>query len=272
MPGSVGLYGFGPVRTRDAYFTGLNINATASSRTAITSGTGGTAGRLAVGDVLIRDPNGQDTGLGFDFTQPQTSYLHEQALVVVALKQPKVGTYSDGTNTFYPQDFVGIECSEMVSASVKANATAGVTILGLANASCALQTLGTALGLGGAGVTAASLTDSSGGTVSTTLAAQTLPTALTHAVGTADATVDDVGGAFNQTTLNNNFKEVTTTLAAIRAQLVVLQNATATLAAGVNVCFKALTLGKALAMQTADTSSTAAVKNVRLGSAQPSNI
>jgi hypothetical protein len=33
--------------------------------------------------------------------------------------------------------------------------------------------------------------------------------ALTHAVGTADGTVDDVGGAFNQTTLNNNFKELT---------------------------------------------------------------
>jgi hypothetical protein len=34
--------------------------------------------------------------------------------------------------------------------------------------------------------------------------------ALTHAVGTADGTVDDVGGAFNQTTLNNNFKELST--------------------------------------------------------------
>lgn len=31
--------------------------------------------------------------------------------------------------------------------------------------------------------------------------------ALTHAVGTADGTVDDVGGAFNQTTLNNNFRD-----------------------------------------------------------------
>lgn len=76
------------------------------------------------------------------------------------------------------------------------------------------------------------ITDSSGGAASTTaIAAQTLPTALTHSVGTADATVDDVGAAFNQTTLNNNFKEVTTTLAAIRTQLSALRDAVATLAA-----------------------------------------
>lgn len=36
---------------------------------------------------------------------------------------------------------------------------------------------------------------------------------LTHAVGTADGTVADVGGAFNQGTLNDNFKELTTYLA-----------------------------------------------------------
>lgn len=40
-------------------------------------------------------------------------------------------------------------------------------------------------------------------------------TALTHSVGTADGTVDDVGGSFNQTTLNNNFKELTTHINAI---------------------------------------------------------
>lgn len=38
---------------------------------------------------------------------------------------------------------------------------------------------------------------------------------LTHAVGTADGTVDDVTGAFDQTILNNNFKEVTTQIAAL---------------------------------------------------------
>lgn len=43
---------------------------------------------------------------------------------------------------------------------------------------------------------------------------------LTHAVGTADGTVDDVGGAFNQATLNNNFKECTSRINAIRDALV----------------------------------------------------
>ena len=35
-------------------------------------------------------------------------------------------------------------------------------------------------------------------------------TTLTHSVGTADGTVADVGASFNQTTLNNNFKEFST--------------------------------------------------------------
>lgn len=43
--------------------------------------------------------------------------------------------------------------------------------------------------------------------------------ALTHAVGVADGTVDDVGVAFNQTTLNNNFKELTAQIAALVADL-----------------------------------------------------
>lgn len=44
---------------------------------------------------------------------------------------------------------------------------------------------------------------------------------LTHAVGTADGTVDDVGASFNQATLNNNFKELTAKVNAILAQLTV---------------------------------------------------
>ena len=43
---------------------------------------------------------------------------------------------------------------------------------------------------------------------------------LTHAVGTSDGTVDDVGGSFNQTTLNNNFKECTSRINALRDALV----------------------------------------------------
>jgi hypothetical protein len=41
-------------------------------------------------------------------------------------------------------------------------------------------------------------------------------------VGTADGTVADVGGAFNQTTLNNNFRDV---VAHINSILAVLKNA-----------------------------------------------
>lgn len=42
---------------------------------------------------------------------------------------------------------------------------------------------------------------------------------LIHAVGTADGTVADVGGGFNQGTLNDNFKELTTKLNEILAAL-----------------------------------------------------
>ncbi len=70
----------------------------------------------------------------------------------------------------------------------------------------------------------------SGGSLAATIPAATNTTALTHAVGTADATVDDVGGAFNQTTLNNNFKELTTQLALQRTLNTALLSAVATLA------------------------------------------
>lgn len=42
---------------------------------------------------------------------------------------------------------------------------------------------------------------------------------LVHAVGTADGTVADVGGAFNQGTLNDNFKELSAKVNAILAHL-----------------------------------------------------
>jgi hypothetical protein len=38
---------------------------------------------------------------------------------------------------------------------------------------------------------------------------------LSHAVGTADGTVADVGGAFSQGTLNDNFKELSAKVNAI---------------------------------------------------------
>lgn len=40
-------------------------------------------------------------------------------------------------------------------------------------------------------------------------------TAITHNVGTADGTIDDVGAAFSQAVLNNNFKELSTKVNAI---------------------------------------------------------
>jgi hypothetical protein len=47
---------------------------------------------------------------------------------------------------------------------------------------------------------------------------------LTAASGTADGTVSDVGAAFNQTTLNNNFQECATQINALRVDLVDLKN------------------------------------------------
>lgn len=49
---------------------------------------------------------------------------------------------------------------------------------------------------------------------------QSSVTAITHGFGTYDGTVADVGAAFNQTTLNNNFRDVTDTVNSLRTQLV----------------------------------------------------
>ncbi len=61
-------------------------------------------------------------------------------------------------------------------------------------------------------------------TYSTATVTHSNPTAttLTAASGTSDGTVADVGGAFNQTTLNNNFQDVAT---AINALIVDVANA-----------------------------------------------
>jgi hypothetical protein len=44
-------------------------------------------------------------------------------------------------------------------------------------------------------------------------------TSLTMTVGTADNTIADVGASFNQTTLNNNFRDVGEKLNAILVEL-----------------------------------------------------
>ncbi len=61
-------------------------------------------------------------------------------------------------------------------------------------------------------------------TADTTIAALTAAV-LTHAFGTADGTVTDVGAAFNQTTLNDNFKELTDQHAKLLADLVDVKQA-----------------------------------------------
>jgi predicted RecA/RadA family phage recombinase len=87
----------------------------------------------------------------------------------------------------------------------------------------------------GAQAAIADLTDSSGGaTADGTIGAVTAPTALTHSVGTADNTVDDVTGSFSQTVLNNNFKELTTAQAANRLAIIALTDAVKELSTKVN--------------------------------------
>lgn len=87
------------------------------------------------------------------------------------------------------------------------------------------------------------LTDNSGGAAADgTIGAVTAPTALTHAVGTADGTVADVGGAFNQTTLNDNFKELTTAQAQDRTAIVALTDAVKELSTKLNAVIAALNL------------------------------
>lgn len=54
-------------------------------------------------------------------------------------------------------------------------------------------------------------------------------TDLIHAVGTADLTVQDVTGAFDQTILNNNFKECTVELALIKTDVANLRTLVAQL-------------------------------------------
>lgn len=87
------------------------------------------------------------------------------------------------------------------------------------------------------------LTDNGGGaSADGTIGAVTAPTALTHAVGTADGTVDDVGSSFSQTILNNNFKELTTAQAANRLAIIALTDAIKELSTKQNELLTALNL------------------------------
>lgn len=88
-----------------------------------------------------------------------------------------------------------------------------------------------------AAVTSHAITDSTGGSVSTTaLAAQTLPTDVTLGTlsGTADGAMQSVGATNSgdvSAAISNNFKELQVAQAANLAQLTAIRNAIATLAA-----------------------------------------
>ena len=92
-------------------FTGKNINATNGSRTYITT-------CPVVGDTLVMDPYGFDTGIGNDFTQPQTSYLHYRKAVILSVtpqvnpNKPTTGLTADTnsvTQSFTGQVFVAFD-------------------------------------------------------------------------------------------------------------------------------------------------------------------
>lgn len=88
-------------------------------------------------------------------------------------------------------------------------ASAGTLTLGGGSNDSAVQVGKSGGQIGVFGVTPASRPSAYTQTYSTATRTHSNPTAttLTHAVGTADGTVADVGSSFNQTTLNNNFRE-----------------------------------------------------------------
>lgn len=57
------------------FYTGLTINATKGSRTAISA-------PLPIGGCLVMDPYGHDKGVGVDYTRPQTNHLDGRKVVV----------------------------------------------------------------------------------------------------------------------------------------------------------------------------------------------
>jgi len=117
-----------PLVTRRVWFTGKTINATAGSRTAISTGL--ISSQVPPGATLIRDPYGHDEGIGQDYTQPQTSFLHEQAVVVVKVVPKESGATGQWVEV--------VEKGEYIEAMVKINATLGSTILGPVNGQFAL--------------------------------------------------------------------------------------------------------------------------------------
>lgn len=86
-----------------------------------------------------------------------------------------------------------------------------------------------------------SLTDSSTGTATNTIAAATNTDALTDSTtGTPGNTLVDAGGSYTQANLNNNFASIAAELATQRSLNTVLVNAIASLAAKDNAVLAAL--------------------------------
>lgn len=77
MFGDAAIYPPGTTRNLRfwVYYSAKNINATAGSRTAINA-------NLPEGGCLVMDKFGHDQGIGFDFTQPQTSHLDQPKVIV----------------------------------------------------------------------------------------------------------------------------------------------------------------------------------------------
>lgn len=99
------------------YYTGKNIHATSGSRTANTTD-------LQKGDVLAMDPHGQDTGLGTDLANPTAGFLDQPLWVVTQVP-------NDSKRGGYITAVPLAACHEGISpVYMKANTTAGVTLLG----------------------------------------------------------------------------------------------------------------------------------------------
>lgn len=99
-------------------YTGKNIHATSGSRTANTTD-------LLVGDVLCLDPHGQDTALGNDLANPSAGFLDMPAYIVTNVPS---GSKRGGSVSVVPL----ADCSDGIGGVfMKANTTAGVTLLGM---------------------------------------------------------------------------------------------------------------------------------------------
>lgn len=104
-----------------------------------------------------------------------------------------------------------------------------------------LQLDGATIAVGTTQTAIASLTGAAGGTANGSLVDQLTVTAITDSTtGTADGTLADVGGAFSQATLNNNFADLAAKVNTVVTDLTVAADNTTELAAKVEAILVAL--------------------------------